>query len=100
MWANHSQRSIALLVLVLAPGCALFAGKAKGPEEVHDLVGSIERVYVDSELARERTASAVTALESIASELDRTTCVVLDGCDHFFGTGTPELGRAFEAWLR
>ena len=68
MWVNHSQRAIALLVLVLAPGCALFAGKAKGPEEVHDLVGSIERVYVDSELARERTSSAVTALESIASQ--------------------------------
>lgn len=40
------------------------------------------------------------SLEAIASGLDRTECVVLDDCDHFFGTGTPELGRAFEAWLR
>ena len=68
MWVFRPRLNAALIALILAPGCALFGTKAKGPEEVHDLVGSIERVYVDAELARERCASAMTALETIASQ--------------------------------
>lgn len=39
----------------------------EGPGQVDDLVGWVERVYVESELARERAAAAVSRLESIVS---------------------------------
>jgi alpha/beta superfamily hydrolase len=46
------------------------------------------------------TLADPSAIQAIAAKLKRTECVVLKDCDHFFGAGTNELGRAFEAWLR
>lgn len=58
--------SIALLAspLALLPSCAS-TNITKGPAQVDDLVGWIERVYVETELARERMRNAVNKLEAL-----------------------------------
>jgi alpha/beta superfamily hydrolase len=38
-------------------------------------------------------------VEELASKLENATLEVLVGSDHFFATGTGELGRALERWL-
>ncbi len=43
----------------------MFSKPASGPEQIENLVGWIERVHVDSELAKERALTAVDALQSI-----------------------------------
>ena len=52
-------------------GCAAFKEIFKkdegGPGQVSDLVGSIERVYVNSELSKEKAHAAVAALRTLAS---------------------------------
>ncbi|MDH3590657.1 MAG: DUF2959 domain-containing protein [Planctomycetota bacterium] len=48
-------------------GCSIFSGSNNdGPAQVNSLVGSIERVYVDAELSRERVKIALQALQAIA----------------------------------
>lgn len=55
----------AALALSLAFTSCASTNIAKGPAQVDDLVGWIERVYVETELARERMRTAVTELESL-----------------------------------
>jgi len=45
------------------------------------------------------TLADPAALEALAGQLPRASFVALDAADHFFGSGTHELGAAFEAWL-
>ncbi len=57
--------SLALLLpLTALPSCAS-SGVSQGPAKVDDLVGWIERVYVEAELAKERAQTAVAQLEAI-----------------------------------
>jgi len=66
---NKTRYSAFLLALCL-PGCAyvsnFFSDDPRGPGEVNDLNGSIERVYVDAELARTTVSDTVASLEGIA----------------------------------
>jgi ElaB/YqjD/DUF883 family membrane-anchored ribosome-binding protein len=68
---------IALAVLVGLSGCAvtkqigdsissLFTEES-GPNKVDELVGSVERVYVDTELSKEKTQAAVVSLQTIVA---------------------------------
>jgi hypothetical protein len=64
--------SIAGLALAAAaPGCSsikgLFSGEKNGPGTVNDLVSAIEKVYVNSELSKERVRVALDALGAIAA---------------------------------
>jgi len=62
-------RASALLLALFLPGCAyvsdFFSDEANGPGEVNDLNGSIERVYVDAELAQATVRDAVASLEGM-----------------------------------
>ncbi|MHC4956142.1 MAG: DUF2959 family protein, partial [Planctomycetota bacterium] len=49
------------------PGCQYFEKKTRGPKQVNDLVGSIELVYAESEVARERAMVAVGSLQKLAA---------------------------------
>jgi hypothetical protein len=50
---------VVLVALSCVTGCAMFQSKKNvGPANVDDLVGWIERVYVDAELAREHVKAA------------------------------------------
>lgn len=55
------------LVLPGLCGCALFGSAEEGPARVQEFVGAVERVYVEAELARERSRDAVAALRTIAA---------------------------------
>ena len=59
------------LLLAAAPGCGtmekLFSSDDGGPEQVNELVASIERVYVNSELSKEKVRVALDALGAIAA---------------------------------
>jgi hypothetical protein len=53
-------------------GCSVFqdlfsSSKSGGPSQVSDLVGRIERVYVEAELSKQAMHTAVAGLETIAS---------------------------------
>jgi hypothetical protein len=63
------RRSIAVSALVLlAAACASSsARKADDLRAVDDLVGRVERVYVEAELSRERITEAIDALELLAA---------------------------------
>ena len=52
-------------VLIGATSCGMFSKPATGPEQVESFIGWIERVHVDSELAKERALTAVDALQAI-----------------------------------
>lgn len=45
----------------------LFSGNDGGPDQVNELVGAIEQVYVDSELGKEKVHAAVASLQAIVS---------------------------------
>ena len=47
-------------------GCALFRSNQPGPGRVQEFVTTVERVHVEAELARERSADAVRALQIVA----------------------------------
>lgn len=49
------------------PSCGMFSTQNKGLAQVDDLVGCIERVYVDSELARDKSAAAMVALRDLTA---------------------------------
>jgi len=70
MRLNQTKRFTALVLAFCLPGCAyvsnFFSDSPGGPGEVNDLNSSIERVYVDAELARSTVQDAVAALEGIA----------------------------------
>jgi len=70
MRLNSNMRFTALVLAFCLPGCAyvtnFFSDDPQGPGEVNDLNSSIERVYVDAELARSTVKDAVAALEGIA----------------------------------
>lgn len=57
--------AIACALPVLA-SCALFRSNQPGPGRVQEFVTTVERVHVEAELARERAASAVRALQIFA----------------------------------
>jgi hypothetical protein len=57
----------ALLPLFGLGACGLFADQPGGLAQVDDLVGSIERVYVDAELAKSTVLTAVDRLRTIAA---------------------------------
>ena len=55
------------LVLVTIGGCGIFSSRKKGPIQVNDLVGMIERVYVESEVAKGHVQVALGRLQAIVS---------------------------------
>ena len=69
MRLSNNLRGSALLLALVLPGCAyvseFFSDEPSGPGEVNDLNGSIERVYVDAELAQATVRDAVASLEGM-----------------------------------
>lgn len=65
---------LALPVLGAAVGCST-SGKAAGIKQVDDLLGRIERVHLECELARERAKATMDGLRSVVL-LDKTEDVV------------------------
>ena len=59
------------LLLVAAPACStingLFSGSPQGPNQIDNLVSSIETVYVNSELAKEKVDVAFSKLQTLTS---------------------------------
>ena len=55
---------IALLATLAVVGCGTTL-KTEGPKKVDNLVGTIEQVYVESELCREKSAVAMDRLQVI-----------------------------------
>jgi hypothetical protein len=53
--------------LAILPSCGVFGGGASGPANVDDLVSWVERVYVDSEMARQEVQTTLTRLQSLSS---------------------------------
>lgn len=51
--------------LLAIPACSIFGGKKGGPKKVEDLLGWVERVYVDTELAKQEMGTAVTRLQKL-----------------------------------
>lgn len=68
---------VAVVAFSCVTGCAMFqSNKHVGPANVDDLVGWIERVYVDAELARERVKSAsASARELVKADFDQGDAV-------------------------
>jgi len=64
----------ATLTLVLG-GCGAFGSDTAGPGKVQDLVGWMERVHVESEVAAQRAAAAVQALRVLTSQDYQTDAV-------------------------
>ncbi|MCB9868804.1 MAG: DUF2959 family protein [Planctomycetes bacterium] len=58
----------AALALSFLTSCQMFGSGDTGPGKVNDLVGWIERVYVDSELARQEVRSALGQLQAIVGK--------------------------------
>ncbi|MGE3174260.1 MAG: DUF2959 family protein [Planctomycetota bacterium] len=54
------------LTLPTLAGCALFSSDRPAPGRVQEFTAAVERVHVEAELARERSADAVTALRMVA----------------------------------
>ena len=75
MSSTFAKSLVVAVLLVGLTGCQTMEdlyydvfGRDKGsPRQVSNLVGSIERVYVDSELAKERVQTAVVALQGIVA---------------------------------
>jgi uncharacterized protein YaaN involved in tellurite resistance len=69
MRLTNKARGSALLLALFLPGCAsisdFFSDGPRGPGDVNDLNGSIERVYVDAELAKGTVRDAVGSLEGM-----------------------------------
>jgi len=63
---------VAGIVLATTGGCGLFRSHTRGPERVEELVGAIERVYVDAEVGKERVRTAVYSIRTIAGSKFRT----------------------------
>ena len=66
-----NPRSLIAIAFVL-PGaaltsCGLFSSDTAGPAQVDDLVGWVERVYVESELSKDNVQVSVTKLQAIVS---------------------------------
>jgi hypothetical protein len=56
------------LPLTLVAGCGIFSGdEHAGPSQVGDLVSWVERVYVDSELSKEKVQMAMERLQAIVA---------------------------------
>jgi hypothetical protein len=70
---NQHRKSKALVCALLIaglPGCqfvsGLFGDSHGGPSEVNDVVGSIEKVYIDAELSKDKMRTALNELQAIA----------------------------------
>ncbi|MHC4339570.1 MAG: DUF2959 family protein [Planctomycetota bacterium] len=67
---NLAKTLAAFALITSLGGCSfyneLFEEQSR-PGQVDDLVGSIERVYVDAELSKERSQAAVVALQAIVA---------------------------------
>ncbi len=61
-----------ILVATCLPACALFSSDPSGPAQVDDLVSRVERVYVASEVAKERVGAALGKLRIIMTQQSRT----------------------------
>jgi len=70
-----ASRLAALLLLTGLAGCGIFSEKRSGPAQAGDLVGSIERVYVESEVSKDKILEAIATLEAIASSEFRRDAV-------------------------
>lgn len=55
------------LTVLCLPSCGLFGSSDDGPTHVDKLVTWVERVHVESELAKEKSQTAISSLEGIAS---------------------------------
>ena len=67
---NIRTTAIALMLIGIG-GCGLFSSKRKGPNQVNDLVGMIERIYVESEVCKGSAQTALVQLQAIvASDFD------------------------------
>ena len=64
---RNLARSLVVLPLLGAAGCGVFSGPDTGLSGVDDLLGWIERVHVESEMAKERSHAAIDALRTIAA---------------------------------
>jgi len=61
-------RSFALVLSAAGlSACAIFSSDPSGPAQVDDLVSRVERVYVASEVAKERVESAIEKLQAITA---------------------------------
>ena len=58
-----SRTVVALMPLSLLASCGLFGSESQGPAHVDDLVGWVERTYVESEAARENMQTAIGKLQ-------------------------------------
>ncbi|HLQ39100.1 MAG TPA: DUF2959 family protein, partial [Planctomycetota bacterium] len=58
--------AVAILPMLLA-GCSVFGSSPRGPDQVRDLMASIERVAAETEVGRQRTQAAVQALQKFAA---------------------------------
>lgn len=67
---NVNSRVFFLAVTACAftlPSCGLLSPQNKSLAQVDDLVSCIERVYVDSELARDKASASMAALQTMTS---------------------------------
>lgn len=65
---NSSLLAISLACSLLClSSCSGVTQKGEGPSKVNNLVNRIERVYVESELAREKADIAISALQGISA---------------------------------
>ncbi len=75
MKSSFAKSVVVVGLLVGLTGCQtmeelyydVFGSDSGSPSQVSDLVGSIERVYVESELAKEKVQNAVVALQGIVA---------------------------------
>ena len=74
----HKSFVLALPILGLS-ACSMFGTEKSGPSDVDDLVGWVERVYVESELAKEQSESAVSALRAIVDTRFETDAISAHG---------------------
>ncbi|MCZ6787053.1 MAG: DUF2959 family protein [Planctomycetota bacterium] len=75
MSSTFARTLVVVVLLTGLTGCQtmedlyydVFGRESGSPSQVSDLVGSIERVYVDSELAKEKVQGAIVALQGIVA---------------------------------
>lgn len=71
---NRSMTISALAGIIALPSCS-FMSMADRPAQVQDLVGWVERVHVESELAKQKMQAAVTKLDELAHSKFQGTAV-------------------------
>ncbi len=64
---DFARAIMVALPLTCVTGCGIFSGDDAGPSQVGDLVSWVERVYVDSELSKEKAQVAMERLQAIVA---------------------------------